>query len=127
MVERSRKFSVNILVECTAKRDVKQLNTATDSEHRFAISDSATRQAQFDLIAQVFDCAKKRMRRLPVMCRRNVAAAAEQQTVALLIVRVEHFLITGQMDQDRNAAARFHCREIRETDTADRRSVSALE
>jgi len=44
MVECSRQFIADILVECTAERDVDQLNAATDRKHRFVIGDSPPRQ-----------------------------------------------------------------------------------
>ena len=55
------------------------------------------------------------------------AAAAEQQTVAESIMRIEHCLIIGQVDQERNAAAGFNCLQVRSSDAADRRCTLPLE
>ena len=57
----------------------------------------------------------------------DVAATAEQQTVAESIMRVEHCLIIGQVDQERNAAAGFNRLQVRSSDAADRRGTLPLE
>jgi len=57
----------------------------------------------------------------------DVAAAAEQQTVAVSVMRVEHCLIIGQVDQERNAAAGFNCLQVRSSDAADRRCTLPFE
>jgi hypothetical protein len=127
MVECSRQFIINVLVECTAERDIDQLDAATDRKHRFVIGDSPPRQGEFNLVTQFFHRTKEPMWRMSVVFWGDVAAAAEQQTVAESIMRVEHCLIIGQVDQERNAAAGFNRLQVRSSDAADRRGTLPLE
>jgi hypothetical protein len=88
------------------------LNTATDRQDRLPILERTSGQFDLDIVLQRIGVAQSRMARGAVGCGIDIFTASQEQSVDLLVERVQHIIICGEMDEHRGASGCFDCLEI---------------
>jgi hypothetical protein len=69
-----------VLIQRSAERDIEDLDSATDREHRQASITRGLEQREFGCVARRVDFAELRMRRRAVTFGIDVLAPGEQET-----------------------------------------------
>ena len=85
--KRFRHRGADVLMQRAAERDVDQLTTAADPEHRLAFADERLEQFDFVAIAHTIALPLGRQRLLAVALRREIGTALQHQAVEVLRVR----------------------------------------